>query len=568
MLTGKSKRLSKRSVVFISTLVVFAAAVTTVFTLIYQKGYYAKSMRLLNVEGTVNIETADGGTKPVIDNIRFQSGDALSTGADGFASVGLDATKIITLQNDSRAEFVKQGKHLELKLTKGAIFFNVTEKLQPDETFEIKTSTMTAGIRGTSGYVYYDDSGRDALIITDGAVEVKATNPETGETRTAKVEGGQSITVYLYSDREEDTVQFTLEEVEVEDLNDFTVQMIAQNDELMDRVCEYTGWDKETLKEVINNIPSTTPTPTPAPSVTQTPVPTQTTTPTPTTTATPTPSATPAPTVTSTPAPVASPTALPTLTSTPVPTVTTTPRPTATTTPKPTATTTPVPTATSTPRPTSTPTPKPTATSTPKPTATSTPTPTSTPRPTATSTPKPTATSTPTPTSTPRPTATSTPTPTATSTPTPTPKTIDNPSVIPEGYELWHKDESAGLYVVADFSRTDGRAYMAYIDGSWDYICLREFPDPDTTNVIRHFYYVDTDGNEIVYWDYFVPDVWMTVNPPREGCTYVFKYEMGFEEFIKICIDDEGTYWGSAYRDDIRHTDWFELRLVVVDGSP
>ena len=102
MLTGKSKRLSKRSVVFISTLVVLAAAVTTVFTLIYQKGYYAKSMRLLNVEGTVNIETADGGTKPVIDNIRFQSGDALSTGADGFASVGLDATKIITLQNDSR----------------------------------------------------------------------------------------------------------------------------------------------------------------------------------------------------------------------------------------------------------------------------------------------------------------------------------------------------------------------------------------------------------------------------------------------------------------------------------
>ena len=106
-MTGKSKRLSKKSIVLISTLVVFAAAVTTVFALIYQKGYHATSMRLLRVEGTVNIETANGGTKPVIDNIRFQSGDALNTGADGLASVGLDDTKIITLQNDSRAEFTK-----------------------------------------------------------------------------------------------------------------------------------------------------------------------------------------------------------------------------------------------------------------------------------------------------------------------------------------------------------------------------------------------------------------------------------------------------------------------------
>ena len=259
-MTGKSKRLSKKSIVLISTLVVFAAAVTTVFALIYQKGYYATSMRLLRVEGTVNIETADGGTKPVIDNIRFQSGDALNTGADGLASVGLDDTKIITLQSDSRAEFTKQGKHLELKLTKGAVFFNVTEKLQPDETFEIKTSTMTAGIRGTSGYVYYDDSGRDALIITDGCVEVSATNPDTGETKTAKVEGGNGITVYLYSDREENTVSFTLEEIGIEDLNDFTVHMIAENEELLNRVCDYTGWDKEALKDVINSIPSPTPT--------------------------------------------------------------------------------------------------------------------------------------------------------------------------------------------------------------------------------------------------------------------------------------------------------------------
>ena len=36
---------------------------------------------------------------------------------------------------------------------------------------------MVVGIRGTSGYVYYDDAGRESLVITDGTVHVTATNP-------------------------------------------------------------------------------------------------------------------------------------------------------------------------------------------------------------------------------------------------------------------------------------------------------------------------------------------------------------------------------------------------------
>lgn len=260
-----------------------------------RNGYLANTMRLLRVEGTVNIENGDGGTKPVIDNIRFQSGDALNTGADGLASVGLDDSKIVTLQNDSRAEFTKSGKRLELKLTKGALFFNVTEKLSEDETFEIKTSTMTAGIRGTSGYVYYDDDGRDSLIITDGVVIVTAINPETGETKYAEVRGGQKITVYLYSDRTQDSVEFSITDVKENDLPEFPLQMISENEELINRVCEFTGWDKEALKAAANAALAAV---TANPDVTATPVPTSnaTATPKPTNTVTPTPSSTPSPT--------------------------------------------------------------------------------------------------------------------------------------------------------------------------------------------------------------------------------------------------------------------------------
>ena len=331
-------------------------AVIVIAIVLSRNGYLANTMRLLRVEGSVNIENGDGGTKPVIDNIRFQSGDALNTGADGLASVGLDDSKIVTLQNDSRAEFTKSGKRLELKLTKGALFFNVTEKLSEDETFEIKTSTMTAGIRGTSGYVYYDDEGRDSLVITDGVVIVTAINPETGERKYAEVRGGQSITVYLYSDRTQDSIEFSITDVSESDLPEFPLMMICENEELLNRVCEFTGWSKDALISAVGialsnttATPSTTATPTPASKATATP------TPKPGNTATPTPSATPTPEpeeteeteeteadATSTPTPSPVPEATATPTQTPVPTAT--PIPTATPTDTPVPTSTPIPT--------------------------------------------------------------------------------------------------------------------------------------------------------------------------------------------------------------------------------
>ena len=327
-LMEKVKGLSRKNKIIAGSAVLAVVVIAVVISILSRNSYLAKTMRLLRVEGTVNIEDARGTSKPVADNIRFQSGDALNTGADGLASVGLDDTKIITLQNDSRAEFKKNGKQLELNLTKGAVFFNVTEKLKPDETFEIKTSTMTAGIRGTSGMIYYDENeGRDSLIVTDGSVEVTAVNPTTGEVKTAKVEGGQRIKVYLYTETTEshDTVEFFLDEITEEELPDFSVQMIAENDELLNRVCEYTGWDKETLKELVQDIASgeaegeeieLTPTPEPTGEPEETPAPDSVADNTPSPTPTVTTSPTPEPTVTTKPGATATPS--PAATATPI----------------------------------------------------------------------------------------------------------------------------------------------------------------------------------------------------------------------------------------------------------
>ena len=241
---------AKKKVIIISAAVAVIAAVV-VLCVFLNKGLYANTMRLLKIEGTVSIEDANGNDRPVIDNVRFNSGEALSTGSDGLASVGLDDTKIVTLESDSRVEFTKSRNMLELNLTQGGLYFEVTEHLEPDETFDIRTSTMTVGIRGTSGYVFYDDQGRESLVITDGCVHVIAKNPETGEIIETDVQGGFSVKVYLYDEtREEGSIEFFMDEVDEDEIPEFPLRMLAENPELLARVCEYTGWSEDRILEL------------------------------------------------------------------------------------------------------------------------------------------------------------------------------------------------------------------------------------------------------------------------------------------------------------------------------
>ena len=232
--------------------------------------YLAKTMKLVRAEGTVKIEKEGGKLKPISKNSRFESGEALFTGLDGLATVSLDDTKFVTLKPDSRVEFSKINKQLGIKLTKGGMFFEVTEKLTEGEIFEIKTSTMTAGIKGTSGYFCLDADGNETLTVTDGKVIISAVNPETGERKYAEVSGGQRITVYLYSEstKDHDTIELDVKDVAEEDLEDFTIKMLCNDEKLLTKVCEYTDWDRQKLKELLNEILAAQVTPIPTESET------------------------------------------------------------------------------------------------------------------------------------------------------------------------------------------------------------------------------------------------------------------------------------------------------------
>ncbi len=119
--------------------------------------------------------------------MRLLSGQSVTTADESLIMVSLDDIKLLTMEQNSRADIKAKGKALKFELTEGNLFFNVTQKLEENESFDIHTSTMICGIRGTSAYVGVDSTDHEVLMVTDGVVKVTATNPRTGETLEVEV---------------------------------------------------------------------------------------------------------------------------------------------------------------------------------------------------------------------------------------------------------------------------------------------------------------------------------------------------------------------------------------------
>ena len=225
---------------------ILMASVAGIIIFIYSQRLTATTMRLLKKQGIVKLYDKEK-EKSIIDNIRLSSGNSIKTETESLAAIALDDSKVVTINDESRAQFEQKGKKLNIKLTDGSLFFEVSKKLASDETFDIRTSTMVVGIRGTSGYVAVDEEGHETLYITDGEVEVIGTNPTTGEQKVIRVKAGQRVRVYLYDERPVDSIMFSLEDVKEDDLQQAIKDRLIENEALMDKVCSATGWDKEKI---------------------------------------------------------------------------------------------------------------------------------------------------------------------------------------------------------------------------------------------------------------------------------------------------------------------------------
>ncbi len=238
------KPINKKLIIILAVAVILIAAVIIIF-FVRKSGLTAITMRILRIEGTVSLEE-NGKEKPVKENLRLNEGNALNTATASIASVGLDEYKIVTLNEESRAEFNKLGKKLDLSLTEGSMYVDVQKKLEDNESFDVHTSSMVVGIRGTSLLIENKD-GIERITVTDGIVHITGTNHVTGETKEIDVPAGKTIVVYLYNDREVDSIMFELTDANYADLPGFVKDYLKDHPETVERIVEGTSWKAEDL---------------------------------------------------------------------------------------------------------------------------------------------------------------------------------------------------------------------------------------------------------------------------------------------------------------------------------
>ncbi len=239
----------KRIIAIIIAAVLLVAAVIGFF--IYNSAITAVTMRIQRLVGTVNLYNEEGNEQSLREKMRLGAGQTVTTAGESLIMVSLDDTKLMTMEETSKAEIKTRGKKLLFNLLEGNLFFNVTEKLADNESFDVNTTTMVCGIRGTSAYVGRDSTSHEVLMVTDGLVHVVATNPVTKETTEVDVPAGQMITIYLDEEAEGDkTISIVMQSFKEEDLPALALDAIHKDKALLERITKATGFSAKKMDEL------------------------------------------------------------------------------------------------------------------------------------------------------------------------------------------------------------------------------------------------------------------------------------------------------------------------------
>ena len=168
-------------------------------------------MRLMQTEGNVTLTDHSGSKLALRNRMRLYSGCAVSTEEQSRAGILLDDAKAVTIAESSSAVINQEGKKLEIAVNNGKMFFDVSKPLEADESFEIRTSTMVLGIRGTAGCVEAVSENESLVTLITGHAEITCFAGDV-----VSIEAGQQVHITRQDDGscEDQYVEFTEEQKE------------------------------------------------------------------------------------------------------------------------------------------------------------------------------------------------------------------------------------------------------------------------------------------------------------------------------------------------------------------
>ncbi|WP_300802140.1 FecR domain-containing protein [uncultured Acetatifactor sp.] len=187
----------------------------------------AAAMSLAKAEGAVGIADGDGESVPVSEDRSLYSGYQVGTEAKSHAWISLDDVKLVKMDEESAIELRKENRNLEIFVNSGQLFFNITEPLEEDETLDIRTSTMTVGIRGTSGWVSVLEEGHMQVCVLEGKVHCEVTDSVSGQSAEAEVSAGERADLYIRSEEGEDAAcEIVKSKISRSDIPDFVLEEV------------------------------------------------------------------------------------------------------------------------------------------------------------------------------------------------------------------------------------------------------------------------------------------------------------------------------------------------------
>jgi surface protein len=325
------------------------------------EGY--RSIRIVELEGTVTIDRENVGNLSASVNMNLMSGDYVATEQGAYVVLRLDADKYVMLGECGAMEVTAEGDETvgrtSIRLDAGSVLSEIQNPLGQGAAYDIVTPKATMSVRGTVFEVRNHGNGSEdtvSVLVYDGSVEIDLDGREPVMCREGE-----------YSEfTQGETPQFLTEKGTItKDQVDGQILRYLQQIQKEGREVSMGVSQEVSGNEPAAPIPEATPVPAVGPVSLPTPVPTAVPEMTPQPTAIPTPEPQPSPMVQrpaamATPVPAATPEAEddkdldeqePEATATPSPEPSETPKPEATATPSPEPSETPKPEATATPSP-------------------------------------------------------------------------------------------------------------------------------------------------------------------------------------------------------------------------
>ncbi|MBO4750745.1 MAG: FecR domain-containing protein, partial [Lachnospiraceae bacterium] len=228
-------------------------AVMLVTTVAFAAKKRATKFVLAKTEGTVTITDSAKEEREISKGMQLHNGDTQKTAAESYAWITLDDSKAIKLDENSETYIKKRWGKLEVFTVTGEIWFNVTVPVAKDEAYNIRTSTMVTGIRGTCGWVGVSDDWKSTVYLLTGELECLVVNPLDNGSKTITLKPGQMAEFYVFPkseiNKEEVSCGVTTKTFTKEDIPGFVLAEILGDTELIEKIYKESKIDLRDLTE-------------------------------------------------------------------------------------------------------------------------------------------------------------------------------------------------------------------------------------------------------------------------------------------------------------------------------